>query len=211
MTRFRLRIFVRNITDTSLYSFQCILSVSTWFSLVPLLMIITLITSIKAVSTRHPEGGHGNPLQYSCLENPMDRGARWAAVRRVAKSPTRLRRHQQLQGTSVWNNASPLSLVSSLCRDAWNYVNIPFLPQFTHQFNLLDGRVCLQRRRPGFDPCIGKIPWRRKWQPTPVSLPGKFHGRRSLAGYPPWGRKESDMTERLHLTSYKLTLIFIMC
>ena len=41
------------------------------------------------------------------------------------------------------------------------------------------------------------IQWRRKWQPTPVSMPGKSHGPRSLVGYNPWGRKESDMTERL--------------
>ena len=47
----------------------------------------------------------------------------------------------------------------------------------------------------------GKIPWRRKWQSTPVFLPGESHGRRSLVGYSPWGGKESDMTERLHLTS----------
>ena len=40
--------------------------------------------------------------------------------------------------------------------------------------------------------------WRRKWQPTPESLPGRVHGQRSLAGYSPWGRKELDMTERLH-------------
>ena len=40
--------------------------------------------------------------------------------------------------------------------------------------------------------------WRRKWQPTPVLLPGKSHGGRSLVGYSPWGRKESDTTERLH-------------
>ena len=39
--------------------------------------------------------------------------------------------------------------------------------------------------------------WRRKWQPTPVTLPGKSHGRRSLAGYSPWGCKESDTTEQL--------------
>ena len=39
---------------------------------------------------------------------------------------------------------------------------------------------------------------RRQWQPTPVLLPGKFHGRRSLVGCSPWGCKESDMTERLH-------------
>ena len=44
-----------------------------------------------------------------------------------------------------------------------------------------------------------KIPWRRKWQPTPVLLPGKFHGPRSLVGYSPWDHKESDTTERLQL------------
>ena len=46
----------------------------------------------------------------------------------------------------------------------------------------------------------GKIPWRRKWQPTPVFLPGESHGWRSLEGYSPRGRKESDTTERLHFT-----------
>ena len=46
----------------------------------------------------------------------------------------------------------------------------------------------------GFDPYIGKIPWRKKWQPTPVFLPGKAQGWRSLAGYSPRGHKESDMT-----------------
>ena len=50
----------------------------------------------------------------------------------------------------------------------------------------------------GFDPCVGKIPRRRKWQPTPVLLPGKFHGQRSLVGYSSWGCKESDTTSRLH-------------
>ena len=40
--------------------------------------------------------------------------------------------------------------------------------------------------------------WRRKWQPTPVFLPGKYHGWRSLVGYSPWDRKESDTTEQLH-------------
>ena len=46
---------------------------------------------------------------------------------------------------------------------------------------------------------VGKIPWRREGQPTPVFLPGEFHGQRSLAGYSPWGHKESDTTERLSL------------
>ena len=44
-------------------------------------------------SERFPVGGHGNPLQYSCLENPLDRGAWWATVHRVAKSQTRLKQH----------------------------------------------------------------------------------------------------------------------
>ena len=46
--------------------------------------------------------------------------------------------------------------------------------------------------------CHHGLPWRRKCQPTPVLLPGKSHGRRSLVGCSPWGRQESDRTERLH-------------
>ena len=49
--------------------------------------------------------------------------------------------------------------------------------------------------RPGFDPWVEKIPWRRAWQPTAVSLPGESHGQRSLADYSPWGHRESDTTE----------------
>ena len=58
--------------------------------------------------------------------------------------------------------------------------------------------VCLQCRRPGFDPQVGKIPWRRKWQPTLVFLPGESHRQRSLVGYSRWACKESDTTEWLH-------------
>ena len=49
--------------------------------------------------------------------------------------------------------------------------------------------------RRGFDPWMGKILWRRGWQPTPVFLPEESHGQRSLEGYSPRGRKEVDMTE----------------
>ena len=59
----------------------------------------------------------------------------------------------------------------------------------------LSDSVCLQCSRPGFDPWVRKIPWRRKWQPTPVFLPGESHGRRSLVGYSPWGCKKLDTTE----------------
>ena len=56
---------------------------------------------------------------------------------------------------------------------------------------------CRRCERSGIYPWVKKIPWRRAWQPTPVSLPGEFHGQRSLAGYSPWGCKESDTTEQL--------------
>ena len=59
-------------------------------------------------------------------------------------------------------------------------------------------------RRPGFHPWVGKILWKRQWLPTPVFLPGEFHGQRSLAGYnySPWGCKESNVTERLSLKEH---------
>ena len=58
---------------------------------------------------------------------------------------------------------------------------------------------CRRRKRHGFHPWVRKIPWRRKWQPTPVFLPGEPHGQRSLAGYSPWGCKELDTTEATEL------------
>ena len=77
--------------------------------------------------------------------------------------------------------------------------------------------ACLQSERPRFEPRVGKIPWRRKCQPTPVFLPGESHGGGcfgewrlhgeshgdggTLAGCSPWGHKESDMIEQLHFPS----------
>ena len=55
-----------------------------------------------------------------------------------------------------------------------------------------------QCRRLRLDPWVEKIPWRRKWQPTPVFLPGESHGQRNLVGYSPRGQKESDMTEHTY-------------
>ena len=83
-------------------------------------------------------GGNGTPLQYSCLENPMDGGAWWAAVHGVAKSRTGL-------------------------------------SDFTFTFHFM--------------------PWRRKWQPTPVFLTGESQGRGSLVGCHLWDRTEFNTTE----------------
>ena len=63
-------------------------------------------------------------------------------------------------------------------------------------------RICLPCRRPGFDPWVRKIPWRREWQPTLVFSPGKSHGRRSLTGYSLWGHKSWT-----RLSCYTTTLI----
>ena len=54
------------------------------------------------------------------------------------------------------------------------------------------GKAC-QCKRLQFNPWVRNFPQRRKWQPTPVFLPGKSYGQRSLAGYSPWGRRESDI------------------
>ena len=56
-------------------------------------------------------------------------------------------------------------------------------------------RICLPIRKPGFDPGVGKIPWRRDRLPTPIFWPGEFHGL-----YNPWGHKEWDTTGDFHFT-----------
>ena len=67
-----------------------------------------------------------------------------------------------------------------------------------------DKESSCQYRRHGFDPWVGKIPWRREWLPTPGFLLGKPHGQRSLAGYSPW-ISESDITEWLNNTTALIT------
>ena len=126
------------------------------------------------------------PLQYSCLENPMDWGAWWAAVHGVAKSRTRLSNFtftfafHSLQkamaphsSTLAWKipwmeEPGRLQSMGSL-RDGHNWVTSLSLFTFMH--------------------------WRRKWQPTPVFLPGESQGRGSLMGCRLWGCTESDTTE----------------
>ena len=64
---------------------------------------------------------------------------------------------------------------------------------------------CRRLKRCGFNPWVRKIPWRRKWQPTPVFLLEKSHGQRSLAGYSQWGHKELD-----RLSTYYISYIYTM-
>ena len=83
----------------------------------------------------------------------------------------------------------------------------PFGKQYTYLPGLpRSARQCRRHKRHRFDPWIGKIPWSRKWQPAPGFLPGKFHGQRSLVGYSPWDRRESDVIEHNTLIWMKLLL-----
>ena len=70
---------------------------------------------------------------------------------------------------------------------------------------------CRGHKIHSFDPWIGKIPWRRAGQPTPVFLPGKSHGQRSLAGYSPQGHRELDSTEMTQHTRNALARPLVLC
>ena len=110
--------------------------------------------------------GNGNPLQCSCLESPRDGGAWWAAVYGVAQS------RRQLKRLSSSSKGSPGG--ASGKEPTWQ---------------------CRRLKKCKFDPWVGMISGRRKWQPTAVLLPGESHGQKSLEGYSPQGHKEADMTE----------------
>ena len=107
------------------------------------------------------------------------------------------------------------------------FVKIPFMLLFTILCALvLDGDYqraplmvqmvkesacqCRRLKRRGFNPCVKKIPWRRKWQPTAVFLPGECHGQKSLAGYSPWSHKELATTEHTHTHTHTHT-VFMKC
>ena len=72
------------------------------FSFLPFIFLLSVFTSAYYFFIeKYPGGGHGNPLHYACLENPMDRGAWWDTVHRVAKSRTQLK---QLSTHAWWND-----------------------------------------------------------------------------------------------------------
>ena len=84
---------------------------------------------------------------------------------------------------------SPISRGNIIRGTRWNCA--PQVAQWVKRIRL----QCRRHRKHEFNPWVGKIPWKRACQPTPVFLPTESHGQRSLVGYSPWGRKELDMTE----------------
>ena len=155
----------------------------------------------------------------------VDREAWRAAVHGAAKSQTRLSDWTELNMSQTgrsrgrvidwdfWGYHQGLRIAPSLCSARLSVRFIIWMgeadfsgPKRCAQVNHIQGfpggptgkePACQHKRhkRSGFNPWVGKIPWRRAWQPTPEFLPGKFHGQRSLAGYSPLGCKELDTTE----------------
>ena len=68
---------------------------------------------------------------------------------------------------------------------------------------------CRRHEGCGFNPCVRKNPWSRKWPPTAVFLPGKFQGQRSLVGYSPWGGRDSDTAEQLNTHSTQIDIYWL--
>ena len=126
---------------------------------------------------RSPGGGHGNPYQYSCLEKFMDRGAWQATVHGISKESDMTERLSL--SLYIWKILSTPKILKL----------IQGLPWWLCGKKKKKKKPTCQCRRPGFDPWVRKIPWRRKWQPSPVFLSGKSHGQRILVGYSPWGLK----------------------
>ena len=151
-------------------------------------------TGVRSLGWEDPlEKGIGYPEQpqYSGLENPMD--SPWG--RKESDMTERLSPSQVAQWERI---CLPLK---ELDRGAcWAAV-----------YGVTQNRTRLKRlsssssRRQGYDPWVGKIPWRRKWQPTPVFLPGKSHGLRRLLGCGPQCCKESDTTEHVHMHTHTCT------
>ena len=121
---------------------------------------------------RSPGGGHGNPLQYSCLGSPMDRGAWQTTVHKVKK-------RIQLKWLSTQHKYRVSQGVWVLNTHAHTHT-----PTQTHT-----NPACQWSRHKShrFDPWFGKILWRRAWQPIPVLLPGRIPGTEEPGRLQPMG------------------------
>ena len=128
-------------------------------------------------SGRSPGGTHGNPLQYPCPENPMDRGSWWATVHGVIKSQTCLKRLRSCAHSHTHTHTPPRHFTDCGLRHSfqsfweklsWNS-GLRGRLQVWHTFRSLWNWICLQCGKPGFDPWVWKIPWRRNGYPLRYS------------------------------------------
>ena len=162
---------------------------------------------------RSPGVGNGNPLQYSCLENPTDRGAWKATVHRIAKGRTRLKwlgiehtiifhcmnRPHFVHPCIYWYGLFHfLAIVNFATMNIHIQTKVLFFYQGAKIFFKF---IRLFKKKKSF--------WRKKWQSTPAFLLGKSHGQRSLASYSSWGHnwvakhKDHLMDSCLSVISYE--------
>ena len=108
---------------------------------------------------------------------------------------------------AAWMEASASVIMAVACR----VITTVILKRLFGSDGKESGCPWRRYRRHRINPWVGKIPWKSKWQPTPVFLSGKLHGQRSPVVYSPWGHKESDMTERLTLLSslWQIIIVYI--
>ena len=127
-------------------------------------------TWVWSLDMEDPLGeGNGTPLQYSCLENSTEQPG--GLEFRVSQESDMTERLTNDAGTTI-------ILMQKRESEIW-----PLFIPYRFPRWLSGKESACQCRRHGFHPWVRKIPWRRKCQPTPVFLPGEFHGQRSLAGY----------------------------
>ena len=167
--------------------------------------------------------GNGTPLQYSCLENPMDGGAWWATVHGVAKSRTRL---SEFTFTFQFH-ALKKEMATHSSVLAWRIPGtgepggLPSMgSQSRTRLKWLSSSILMGVSLPGgssLTPMWGKSPGEENGSPIPVFLSVEFLGQRSLVCCSPWGGKESDTTQQMTHThtsiqkKKKKTLIIFNC
>ena len=136
-------------------------------------------------------------LRHFQLHDSLDTFTVTLLIRRNGKlSRTPAFVHISTRTLSFWRNL--LNMYNHISKNA----NLTQSVCFSLNFNITNAQATLESngRLQGGDECISRTRGRRQWQPTPVLLPGKSHGRRSLVGCSPWGRYNSDTIEQLHFS-----------
>ena len=137
------------------------------------------------------------PTNYVIFLSPTTRGCSLStsSVPVHASSPA-LNLRMQLRFLFFYQYLSPSYILYNLLTFVYLLLFINMLSGLTRWRSGKESACqCRRLKRCQFDPWVGKFSWSGKWQPSPVSLPGEFHGQRSLGCYSSWGHKELDMTE----------------
>ena len=129
-----------------------------------------------------------------CLTSYVIRKMQIRTTARHRCTPIRIAKTQDPKNSRCWQGRGTTGALTPAGRTAeWsNHFGGQFDRSYKTKWASLVAQTVkrLPTMRPSFDPWVGKILWRRKWQPTPVLLPGKSYGWRSMVGYSPWGRRE---------------------